>query len=79
VGRPQHRSPFTGRDDDLDELAGWLDGDDQISVRLVHATGGQGKTRLAGYLAGQCAASGWAVWRVLHTPTRTDADARTSC
>ncbi|MBO3741211.1 tetratricopeptide repeat protein [Actinoplanes flavus] len=61
--------PFTGRDGMLSDLAGWLAGEAPLAVRLIHAPGGQGKTRLAGEVADRCAADGWTVWRVLHTPT----------
>ena len=59
--------PFTGRDAELGDLAGWMGDAGAVSVRLVHAAGGQGKTRLAAHVAGH-AAAGWVVWRVLHTP-----------
>jgi len=63
--------PFTGRDDELVSLAAWMGAGEAVSVRLVHAGGGQGKTRLAGHVAAACATAGWAVWRALHTPTAT--------
>lgn len=37
-----------------------------LSVRLVHAEGGQGKTRLAGEFAAHCAQAGWAVALARH-------------
>ncbi|MEV0901378.1 tetratricopeptide repeat protein [Actinoplanes sp. NPDC049802] len=61
--------PFTGRGEMLSELGGWLSAEAPAAVRLLHAPGGQGKTRLAEELAGRCAADGWTVWRVLHMPT----------
>jgi len=61
--------PFTGRDRTLDELAAWMAGDVPVAALLVHGAGGQGKTRLAGEVTTQCAAAGWAVWQVAHTPT----------
>ncbi|MFI6226672.1 tetratricopeptide repeat protein [Micromonospora echinospora] len=60
--------PFTGRDTELDALNTWLGGAEPVSVRLVHAAGGQGKTRLARHVAAQAHAAGWLTWRVLHTP-----------
>lgn len=63
--------PFIGRDAVLNDLAAWLGDESVVSVRLIHATGGQGKTRLAGHLAAGCAASGWAVWRLHHSPTQS--------
>ncbi|MBB3095308.1 tetratricopeptide (TPR) repeat protein [Actinoplanes campanulatus] len=61
--------PFTGRDGMLSDLAEWLAGEAPLAVRLIHAPGGQGKTRLAGEVADRCVTDGWTVWRVLHTPT----------
>ncbi|WP_436533155.1 tetratricopeptide repeat protein [Actinoplanes sp. HUAS TT8] len=61
--------PFTGRDHTLDELAAWVSSDEPVAAMLVHGTGGQGKTRLAGQVSGHCATAGWAVWQVTHTPT----------
>lgn len=70
--QPRHAAvPFAGRESVLTDLASWLRDDEKISVRLVHAAGGQGKTRLAAHLAAQCAASGWAVWRLHHNPTQS--------
>ncbi|MFJ6722473.1 tetratricopeptide repeat protein [Streptomyces sp. NPDC091259] len=66
--------PFTGRDGELATLAGWRDGntvDGQpiaASVALLHAGGGQGKTRLAAELARRTHDSGgWKVWQALRT------------
>ena len=61
--------PFTGRAADLNDMAEWMAGAESVSVRLIHAAGGQGKTRLAGHAATVWAAAGWAVWRVVHAPT----------
>jgi hypothetical protein len=63
--------PFAGRDNDLTHLRAWLDSEAAVSVQLIHAAGGQGKTRLAGHLAFGCAAASWTVWRVHHNPTRS--------
>ncbi|MGC5664516.1 tetratricopeptide repeat protein [Micromonospora sp. WMMD723] len=61
--------PFTGRDRTLDRLAAWVGGDEPVAALLVHGAGGQGKTRLAAQVGASCAAVGWAVWQVTHTPT----------
>src|SRR5688572_27779941 len=60
--------PFTGRDADMAEVAAWMGLPGGVSVRLLHAAGGQGKTRLAAHAAAACARVGWTVWRVLHEP-----------
>jgi hypothetical protein len=61
--------PFTGRDRTLDRLAGWVGGEEPVAALLLHAAGGQGKTRLAAQVSAQCTATGWATWQVTHTPT----------
>ncbi|MEV4408286.1 tetratricopeptide repeat protein [Actinoplanes sp. NPDC049598] len=61
--------PFAGRRDTLDQLAAWMSGDAPIGVMLVHAAGGQGKTRLAAHVSAQAGRAGWAVWQITHTPT----------
>ncbi|WP_276328531.1 tetratricopeptide repeat protein [Micromonospora echinospora] len=68
--------PFTGRDAELDALNTWMGGAEPVSVRLVHAAGGQGKTRLARHVAAQAHAAGWLTWRVLHTPEQQSAGSR---
>jgi len=60
--------PFTGRDAELASLHAWVGGGETMSVRLIHAAGGQGKTRLARHVAAGAHAAGWVTWRVLHTP-----------
>ncbi|MFD9701360.1 tetratricopeptide repeat protein [Lentzea sp. NPDC059081] len=60
--------PFTGRGDELTEVHGWRDGTDLVAVQLLHAAGGQGKTRLADRVATESLAQGWQVWRVRHAP-----------
>ncbi|WP_063040906.1 tetratricopeptide repeat protein [Nocardia pseudovaccinii] len=60
--------PFIGRHDELAELRDWMGRAEQIGVRLIHASGGQGKTRLMAHCAAQSAAAGWAVWRVNYSP-----------
>ncbi|SCF32868.1 tetratricopeptide repeat protein [Micromonospora chaiyaphumensis] len=59
---------LVGRDGDLGEVAAWMARPGGVLVRLLHAAGGQGKTRLAAHVAEACAATGWTVWRVLHEP-----------
>jgi hypothetical protein len=39
-----------------------------VAVRLVYASGGQGKTRLAAQFAAASAAEGWLVWQARHRP-----------
>jgi hypothetical protein len=44
--------PYRPRPGDQKELVSWRDdGDEPVSVMLLHGAGGQGKTRLAGWLA----------------------------
>ncbi|MFF7889563.1 tetratricopeptide repeat protein [Streptomyces sp. NPDC007916] len=65
--------PFTGRDDDLGELARWRDDPaEMLSIRLVHGPGGQGKTRLAAHFAGMSRAAGWTVWQAVVNETGAD-------
>ncbi|TDC37900.1 hypothetical protein E1211_09060, partial [Micromonospora sp. 15K316] len=61
---------FTGRDREVDDLTAWRDGDDGRAVRWLHAPGGQGKTRLAGRVAGSAAREGWKVIAAEHSPAR---------
>lgn len=54
--------PFHGRDDELVRLRDWRDTPARgVSVRLVHAAGGQGKTRLAAEFGASSARLGWTV------------------
>ncbi|MFK4100856.1 tetratricopeptide repeat protein [Streptomyces sp. NPDC019531] len=56
--------PFTGRHDDLDDLARWRDDPTPgLAIRLVHGPGGQGKTRLASHFANLSHAKEWTVWQ----------------
>ncbi|MCA2219486.1 tetratricopeptide repeat protein [Jidongwangia harbinensis] len=50
----------------MKELAAWINMADPFGLRLIHAAGGHGKTRLANHFAAICAQQGWAVWRVIH-------------
>jgi tetratricopeptide (TPR) repeat protein len=63
--------PFAGRRALLHDLAHWSDDAQEMSVRLIHAAGGQGKTRLAAEVATRRAAEGWAVWQATHATTGT--------
>ncbi|GAA1521052.1 hypothetical protein GCM10009677_62620 [Sphaerisporangium rubeum] len=58
--------PFTGRGAELDELAVWRDNAEHRAARLMYATGGQGKTRLAARFAELSAHQGWAVLIARH-------------
>ena len=60
---------FTGREQDLQQLAGWLASAPRRAARLVTAPGGQGKTRFALHSARAAAMSGW---RVLVARHRSD-------
>ncbi|GIG68112.1 tetratricopeptide repeat protein [Phytomonospora endophytica] len=53
--------PFHGRGEENRRLTRWRDGTDRLSLFLVHAAGGQGKSRLAARFAS--ASPGWRVWR----------------
>ncbi|WP_331736919.1 hypothetical protein [Streptomyces sp. NBC_00211] len=56
--------PFTGRHDDLAQLADWReDPAERLTIRLVHGPGGQGKTRLAARFADLSREAGWTVWQ----------------
>jgi tetratricopeptide (TPR) repeat protein len=59
--------PFHGRDDDLARLRDWRDNRAPgVSVRLVHAPGGQGKTRFAAQFGGASTRAGWIVATARH-------------
>ncbi|MFI6046601.1 tetratricopeptide repeat protein [Nocardia sp. NPDC051321] len=60
--------PFIGRHDEIARLDEWMSQPEQLGVRLIHAGGGQGKTRLMTHYATQSARAGWAVWRALYAP-----------
>ncbi|MGW0190912.1 tetratricopeptide repeat protein [Streptomyces sp. NPDC003362] len=57
---------FAGRRTEQERLESWRDDAAQLSVLLVHAVGGQGKTRLAAHFAARCDAEGWDVWHASH-------------
>ncbi|MGH4010806.1 MAG: tetratricopeptide repeat protein [Pseudonocardiaceae bacterium] len=53
---------FTGRSEELSQLAGWRDDPELgVAVRLMHGPGGQGKTRLGTRFAELSRGLGWAV------------------
>jgi hypothetical protein len=52
--------PFLARPE-LEQLAEWRDSAPGLLVRLVHAAGGQGKTRLAAEFAARSVRAGWTV------------------
>ncbi|MGW5653868.1 tetratricopeptide repeat protein [Streptomyces humi] len=61
---------FAGRRKELDDLAEWRDSAARrLSVRWLHAPGGQGKTRLADEFAARSQAAGWKAVDALHGPT----------
>ncbi|MEU6739797.1 tetratricopeptide repeat protein [Streptosporangium sandarakinum] len=60
--------PFHGRQEILTRLHAWTQRPG-FGACLVHAPGGQGKTRLARHLTGRLAGEGWAVvWLDAHAP-----------
>ena len=61
--------PFTGREQRFRDQLAWLKRPERAAVRLIHGTGGRGKTRLASQLATEAASKGWHVWRALHGTT----------
>ncbi|TLP64098.1 tetratricopeptide repeat protein [Microbispora triticiradicis] len=66
---------FTGRHDLLDELTSWRDTatGQNVAVHLIHGPGGQGKTRLAGHVAGLWRQRGWVVLAAHHRRDRSTA------
>jgi hypothetical protein len=58
--------PFRGREPELEALREWRDRPGAVAAMLLHAPGGQGKTRLAAQFAADCAASGWQVLQARH-------------
>lgn len=59
---------FTGREAELADLRRWRDEGPRLTVRWLHAPGGQGKTRLADRIAAESAAEGWKVVTAVHGP-----------
>lgn len=58
---------FTGRADEKAEFTAWRDADEAVLVRLVHAPGGEGKTRFARYLGRTWRDDGWVTLEAQHT------------
>jgi hypothetical protein len=59
--------PFYGRSQELAWLRDWCEGPTLgVSARLVHAPGGQGKSRLAAQFGDACTRAGWTVAVVRH-------------
>ena len=59
---------FTGRENELAELRRWREEGPRLSVRWLHAPGGQGKTRLAAQFARESLTEGWKVVTATHGP-----------
>ncbi|WP_405805400.1 tetratricopeptide repeat protein [Streptomyces sp. NBC_01187] len=60
---------FTGRDEELRELADWRDSPGaRLAAHWLHGPGGQGKTRLAEHFAALSAADGWKVVSAVDGP-----------
>jgi tetratricopeptide (TPR) repeat protein len=59
---------FTARDGERDELSRWCHAGPRLAARWLHAPGGQGKTRLAAWLAQELTSMGWKVVTVSHGP-----------
>ena len=75
--------PFTGQDAELQRLVGWREGPAGVAARLVYASGGQGKSRLAAQFASASAAEGWQIWQARHrsaaaTPSAADGQRETA-
>jgi tetratricopeptide (TPR) repeat protein/transcriptional regulator with XRE-family HTH domain len=67
---------FAGRGQELTELVQWRDGQDgQVAAMLVHAPGGQGKTRLAAQFGRLSGTAGWRVVSARHRSDRPSAQA----
>lgn len=64
--------PYRARPVEQEALKRWRDDEEPASVLLVHGAGGQGKTRLAGWLATDSYAADWVVMRAVEktVPTR---------
>ncbi|UBU08751.1 tetratricopeptide repeat protein [Nonomuraea gerenzanensis] len=67
---------FTGRQAVMAELKDWRDAGapQNATVKLIHGAGGQGKTRLAGHVAGEWQRDGWAVLAAHHKRDRSTPD-----
>lgn len=61
--------PFTGRATELTSLTRWRDDPVGMSIRLIHGSGGEGKTRLATQFGEISRDVGWAVGQATTQPT----------
>ncbi|WP_236060986.1 ATP-binding protein [Actinacidiphila acididurans] len=61
---------FTGREEELVDLRHWRDHGPRLSVRWLHAPGGQGKSRLASQFAKESEVAGWSVVTAARDPGR---------
>jgi tetratricopeptide (TPR) repeat protein len=62
---------FTGRTDELAALRAWRERSARHGIWLLHAAGGQGKSRLAARAGEQAAADGWSVVHARHRTETT--------
>ncbi|KUM86077.1 MULTISPECIES: ATP-binding protein [Streptomyces] len=58
---------FSGRSDEEEDFATWRDRDEDVLLRLLHAPGGEGKTRFARHLARTWGEAGWIALEAQHT------------
>ncbi|MEV7557269.1 tetratricopeptide repeat protein [Streptomyces sp. NPDC089795] len=67
---------FTGREAELRDLRVWRDAatPEATRIHLIHAAGGQGKTRLAGHVADLWQREGWSVLAAHHRRDRSAPD-----
>ena len=65
--------PFEGRSEELGRLSVWRDSTEHLSVHLVEAAGGEGKSRLAAQFATTSADLAWTVAEVRHRNDPTSA------
>jgi tetratricopeptide (TPR) repeat protein len=61
--------PFHGRERERQMFARWRD-NGGVSVRVLYAGGGQGKTRFARQLAEEWGQEGWSAWHAIRRPKR---------
>ncbi|WP_062644575.1 hypothetical protein [Streptomyces maremycinicus] len=60
---------FSGRADEEEEFTVWRDSDEAVLIRLLHAPGGEGKTRFARHLGRTWGRKGWVALDAQHTKT----------
>ncbi|HEX5717153.1 MAG TPA: tetratricopeptide repeat protein [Thermoanaerobaculia bacterium] len=60
--------PLVGRERELADLRAWMNGDPDLSIRVITAPGGGGKTRLALELCEEAVRRGWHAGFVTDTP-----------